>query len=347
MSPISFEPTRYFYTFGPHPPALVVDPGRIITAPTIDSDNRDHRGIPLLPAERPPESGLLEGNPVTGPFFISGAEPGDTLVVKIKTIELTRDDAFGAVQAHLAVLGDDLRFVGPTGLKPPITGRRYDWKLDRDAGVGRLSLPGSRIGAVEIPLHPFLGCIGVAPRWGEVIHTVDAGPHGGNLDCADLSSGAEVHFPVNVPGGLLMFGDAHAAQGDGELAGGALETTAQVTFACDVIKHRPLRWPRIIHDDWLITLASGRPLIDALRIAWSEMILWLQADYGYDRWDALHVLSQVGQVRVCNAVSPSYTVAAKFPRKLCPEPSYQPGTDADLFDVSSYPRRPLPRGCDA
>jgi acetamidase/formamidase len=194
---------------------------------------------------------------------------------------------------------------------------------------------------VEIPLHPFLGCIGVAPRWGESIHTVDAGPHGGNLDCAEICSGAEIHFPVNVPGGLLMFGDAHAAQGDGELAGGALETSAQATFECQLQKGRRLRWPRIVNEHALMTLASGRPLLDVIRIAWTEMILWLEADFGYDRWDALHVLSQVGQVRICNAVSPSYTALVRFPRRLCPEAQFRDGQDADLFNVPSYPPRPF------
>lgn len=339
MSTIQFTPRLYYYTYGAHPPGLHIEPDQVIVAPTIDSDNRDALGIPVPREQRQPGVGLLEGNPVTGPFFVEGAEPGDTLVVHLESIALTRDDAFGAVQSHLAVLGDDMRIAGPTGLKPPITGRRYDWKLDRQRGMARLELPQSRIGDVEIPLHPFLGCIGVAPRWGEFIHTVNAGPHGGNMDCADLCTGAEVHFPVNVPGALLMFGDAHAAQGDGELAGGALETSASVRFRCQVLKHRPLRWPRIINTDSLVTLASGRPLIDTVRIAWSEMILWLESEFGYHRWDALHVLSQVGRVRVCNAVSPSYTVAAKFPRRLCPSAEYRPNTDADLFNVPSYPPR--------
>lgn len=342
MTPTAFEPVCYHYTFGPHAPALTIEPGQQLRAPTIDSDNSDHHGVPIPRAQRPVEPGLLEGNPVTGPFFIIGAEPGDTLIVKLHAVELTRDDAFGAVQSHLAVLGDDLRFIGPTGLKPPIAGRRYDWKLDRIAGLARLKLPDSRIQDIEIPLHPFLGCIGVAPRWGESIHTVDAGPHGGNLDCADVCTGAEIHFPVNVAGGLLMFGDAHAAQGDGELAGGALETSAQATFECRLIKNRKLRWPRILNEQTMITVASGRPLIDAIRIAWTEMILWLESEYGYNRWDALHVLSQTGQVRVCNAVSPSYTAIVRFPRRLCPDPQFRDGCDADLFDVPSYPPRPLP-----
>ena len=338
----AFDPRIFYYTFGAHPPALCIEPGERVETWTVDSDNRDAAGVLLPREQRQAGAGLLEGNPVTGPFAIAGAEPGDTLVVHWESIVLSRDDAFGAVQAHLAVLGDDMRFIGPTGLKPPIEGRRYDWRLDRPRGTARLDLPRSRIGGVEIPTHPFLGCVGVAPRWGESIHTVDAGQHGGNLDCAELRTGAVLHLPVNVPGALLMFGDAHAAQGDGEIAGGALETTARVRFWCEVLKGGGLRWPRLLNDDWLLTLASGRPLIDVLRIAWVEMVLWLEGEYGYDRWDALHVLSQVGQVRVCNAVSPAYTVAAKFPRRYCPEPAANPTIATDLFNVPSYPPRPLP-----
>lgn len=343
MPSLIHHPGIHYYTFGAHPPALCIDPGQVVETRTVDSDNRDAHGRPISRDRRQPGVGLLEGNPVTGPFFVNGAEPGDTLVVHWESVELDRDDAFGSVQAHLAVLGDDLRFVGPTGLKPAIEGRRYDWKLDRTRGTARLELPRSRVGSVEIPTHPFLGCVGVAPRWGEFIHTVDAGAHGGNLDCPEMRSGVAAHFPVHVPGALLMFGDAHAAQGDGELAGGALETSARVRFRCELLKGRELRWPRIVNDECLITLASGRPLMDALRIAWVEMILWLQGEYGYDRWDALHVVSQVGKVQVCNAVSPSYTVAAKFPRRYCPDPTDPPViVDGDLFGVRSYPPRPLP-----
>ena len=105
------------------------------------------------------------------------------------------------MHSHLSALGDDMQFAGPTGLKPPISGRQYHWDLDLESNVGRLALPDSRVGGVEVPLHTFLGCMGVAPRFGESIHTVDAGRHGGNLDCPEVCGGVQVHLPVNVPGG--------------------------------------------------------------------------------------------------------------------------------------------------
>ncbi len=308
----------FYYTYGPHPAAMRIEPGTVVETWTPDSANGDMAGEQLPSSQRQPGEGLLPHNPVTGPFHIEGAEPGDTLVVHLHAVDVNRPDAFGAVQEHLAVLGDDMHFVGPTGLKPPITGRRYEWALDVDAGLARVALPDSRIGEVSIPIHLFLGCIGVAPRWGEHINTVDARNHGGNLDCPEVCTGAQVHLPVNVPGALLMFGDAHAAQGEGEIAGGALETTAGVRFSCEVIKGHELRWPRIINDDWLITVASARPMLDVMRIGWVEMILWLEEEFGYDRWDALHLLSQVGKARPCNAVSPCYTAIVKFPRRYLP-----------------------------
>jgi amidase len=313
-----FEPPVFHYTYGLHPPALEIACGQTVETWTADSSNGTPDGSTLPAGRRQRGQGLLEFNPVTGPFHVAGAEPGDTLVVHLEAVELNRPTAFGAVQPHLAVLGDDPLFVGPTGLKPPIEGRWYDWELDLENGSARVELPGSRIGRVQLPTHPFLGCIGTAPRWGEHINTVDARNHGGNLDCSKVCTGAQVHLPVHVPGALLMFGDAHAAQGDGEVAGGALETTARVRFHCQLRQGQTIRWPRIVTAEHLVTVASGRPLLDVLRIAWVEMVLWLEGQYGYDRWDALYVLSQVGQARPCNVVSPAYTAMVLFPRQYAP-----------------------------
>lgn len=319
-SVIRFEPERFYYTYAAHPPALRLRAGDRVETWTVDSDNGDPDGETIPRERRQPGEGLLEYNGVTGPFHVEGAEPGDTLVVHFEEIALNRPTAFGAVNGHLGLLGDDMTFVGPTGLKPPISGRAYHWKLagpERD--TARIELPGSRIGRVEIPTHPFLGCVGVAPRWGEAIHTVDAGNHGGNLDCAEVRTGVTMHLPVFVPGGLLMFGDAHAAQSDGEVLGGALETSARVRFRVDLLKARPLTWPRLVDPEWIMTVASGRSLHDIVRVAHASMVLWLEEEHGYERWDAFHVLGQVGRTRLCNIVSPRYTVVVKFPRRYLPE----------------------------
>lgn len=140
------------------------------------------------------------------------------------------------------------------------------------------------------------------------------GEYGGNMDCPDVCEGAVLQLPVSVRGGLLVFGDVHAAQGDGELCGVALETSAVLTLKINVIK-KSIGWPRIIDDDWIMVAGSSRPLMEAYKIAHVEMVGLLVAEYGFDKWDALQLLSQVGRVRVANTVDPNYTVVSKFPRR--------------------------------
>jgi amidase len=117
---------------------------------------------------------------------------------------------------------------------------------------------------------------------------------------------------------LFYFGDFHALQGDGEIVGSGLESTADVTLQFELIKGQRIRWPRIENDEYIMVAGSVRPLIDALRIAYVELIDWLVADYGFDKMDAYQVASQAGVVRVANVVDPNYTVIAKFPKRLLP-----------------------------
>lgn len=332
MATFQFDPEIIYYTFGPHPPALTLDPGDSVVTWTVDSDNGDRNGRTLGRDQRQAGEGLLEYNGVTGPFAVRGAQPGDTLVVHLDEVSLNRSNAFGAVHSHLSFLGDDMMFVGPTGLKPPIEGRAFQWAISPDRSSLSVELPNSAMGHVTIPAHPFLGCLGVAPRWGEVRHTVDAGNHGGNLDCPALGSGCTIHLPVFVPGGLLSFGDAHAAQGDGEIVGGALETSADVAFTVDLIHGQSLRWPRLLTEHWIGTLCSARPVQDALRIAAACMVEWLETEWGYDRWEGLHLLGQVGHFQLCNLVSPNYTVLMKFPRKYLIHSPDQSGRSAGEGD---------------
>jgi len=134
----------------------------------------------------------------------------------------------------------------------------------------------------------------------------------------ETKEGAILYLPIWVKGAHLSFGDVHAAQGDGEICGVALETTAQVTLKLEVIKNKTAEWPRMENPAYLMVAGSARPLMDALRIAHLELIKWLVADYGFEKWEALQVLSQVGRMRVGNVVDPNYTIVAKFPKKYLP-----------------------------
>jgi amidase len=205
-------------------------------------------------------------------------------------------------------------------LTDPIPARRFVWRLDRERGVGILDLPNSSSRRIEMPLQPMLGRLAVAPRGEEAFGGLWPGDFGGNMDTPDAREGTTVYLPVFHEGAYFYFGDAHALQGDGEICGSGLETTVDVTFEFDVQKGRAIAWPRMEDDEHIMVAGSVRPLIDAFRIAHVELIEWLVADYGFEKWEAFQVGSQGGTARVANVVDPNYTVVAKFPKKLLPPP---------------------------
>ncbi|MFC1713627.1 acetamidase/formamidase family protein [Candidatus Poribacteria bacterium] len=316
-----YDPTRYYFTFGPHEPALRLKPGDTLTASTLDSGRCGVDGEEASQdvLQTSSETEFYPSNPLTGPFYVEGAELGDTLALHIESIELTRDFASSKFPPGFGVLNIEDRINGPTGLGDPLPEMFFTWKLDRERNIGTLELPRSKATKIDIPLHPFLGCIGVAPRYGEIINALTPAENGGNMDCVETKPGTTICLPVFVKGGLFMFGDVHAAQGDGEICGVGLETTADVTIKVDLIKDYEIKWPRLKDEDHIMVAASTRPLIDAFRIAHTEMVRWLAADYGFDKWEAFQILSQVGTARVGNVVDPRYTVVAKFPRKYLEE----------------------------
>jgi acetamidase/formamidase len=182
-----------------------------------------------------------------------------------------------------------------------------------------LDLPLSKLKKVGVPLHPFIGSIGVAPRFGRMETSLTPGEYGGNMDCVETKAEATIYFPVFMQGGYLVLGDIHAAQGDGELCGVALETTAEVKLHVDVLKNEKIEWPRIEDEEWIMTVGSSRPLMEAYKIAHYEMLKWLVSDYDFDKWEALQLLSQIGRCRIGNVVDPNYTVVAKFQKKYLPK----------------------------
>jgi acetamidase/formamidase len=314
-----FTPQKYYHTYGPNPPALKIKPGDKIVASTVDAGGLDHMGKQITPDMRQssPDTVYSSSNPLTGPFYVDGAEPGDTLIVEIERIKLTRSSAWSRNASNFGGLTEEAP--GRRLLyNEPLPANRYEWSLDRENMTGATTLPGSKYSSPVIPLHPFIGSIGVAPRYGRVEMSLTPGEYGGNMDCPDVCEGATLHLPVNHRGALLVFGDVHAAQGDGELCGVALETSAELTLKIGVLKSS-IEWPRIINSDWVMVAGSSRPLMEAYKIAHVEMVKWLTTDYGYDKWDALQLLSQVGRCRIANTVDPNYTVVAKFPRSYLPE----------------------------
>jgi acetamidase/formamidase len=171
---------------------------------------------------------------------------------------------------------------------------------------------------VKIPLHPFLGCIGVAPANGETRSSVVPAEFGGNMDAPEVSAGNTLYLPVNVAGGLLYFGDGHAAMGDGEIAGTAIEVPMHARMQIDLVKGKSTGWPRFENDREIMTAGIYRPVDDALRIAFTELVAWIHADYGLSALDAYELLSKVGKIHLTEMVDPNYVIVASIEKKYLP-----------------------------
>jgi amidase len=302
QSRITFTPKEGVPTYAVREPVLRIKPGTIVDTKTFSKPGDYYEG------------GAWPGE--VGPFHIEGAESGDTLVVKILKLTPNRDTAVSRYNPGgiSGVAGDSRTRM----LNDPLPARPFTWRLDRQRMVGILDMPNSASKRIEVPLKPMLGRVAVAPAGQEAFGGLWPGDFGGNLDASDIREGVTVYLPVFHPGANFYFGDGHALQGDGEIIGSGLETTMDVTFQFDLIKGKRIRWPRAEDDTHIMVLGSVRPLVDAMRIAYVELIEWLVAEYGFDKMDAFQVVSQVGEVRVANIVDPNYTVVAKFPKKLLP-----------------------------
>lgn len=301
---IRFAPRAGVQTFAVREPVLRVKPGDTVESSTFSQpgDYYEKAGGPW-PGE-------------VGPFYIEGATPNDTLVVKILKVRPNRDTAVSAVNPNgISGVAADNR---TRMLNPPLPAKRYVWTLDRQRGVGILDIPDSASKRIELPLKPMLGRLAVAPRGQEAFGGLWPGDFGGNMDSSDAVEGTTVYLPVFHEGAYFYFGDGHALQGDGEIVGSGLETTMDVTLQFDLIKGRRIAWPRFEDAEYIMVAGSARPLIDAFRIAQVELIDWLVADYGFDRMDAYQIVSQAGVTRVANVVDPNHTVMAKFPKKALP-----------------------------
>ena len=301
---ITFEPTAGVPTFAVREPVLRVKPGTIVDSRTFSKpgDYYEKSGGPW-PGE-------------VGPFYIEGATPDDTLVVRLLRVRPNRDTAVSAVNPNgiSAVAGDSRTRM----LNDPLPARRFEWRLDRARNVGILALPNSQSKSLEMPLKPMLGRLAVAPQGEEAFGGLWPGNFGGNMDSSDAREGTTVYLPIFHPGALFYFGDGPALQGDGEICASGLETTMDVSLQFDLIKGQRIRWPRMEDAEDIMVAGSGRPLVDAFRIAQVELIDWLVGDYGFERMEAYQVVSQGGHSRIANVVDPNYTVMAKFPKKLLP-----------------------------
>ncbi|MCH7782250.1 acetamidase/formamidase family protein [candidate division KSB1 bacterium] len=259
------------------------------------------------------EGGAWPGE--VGPIYIEGATPNDQLVIKIIKIRPNRQYGPARINPDFGGLTSDVRM---RLLNPKSPDERFLWRLDHDKNTGTLDLPRSRMGRIEVPLAPMLGRVAVAPRNEESFPGLWPGDFGGNMDAPEIREGVTVYLPIFHDGALFYFGDGHALQGEGEIAGTGLEATMDVEVQFDLIKNKPIDWPRIEDDDYIMVVGSARPLIDAFRLAHVELVEWMVDDYGFDKWEAYQVLAQLATSTVANIVDPLYTVVAKYPKAFLP-----------------------------
>ncbi len=297
-----FKPTKGYDTYAVREPVLRIKPGDILETNTLYSDFFTEK------------DGLWPGE--VGPIYVEGATPEDTLVIKIIKIHPNistgrsgTSEIYGSLTAtHTTPM-----------LHDPVPARMFIWKIDAQKMSATLDLPNSRMRQVQVELVPMLGRLATAPPGDQAIPGGVPYNFGGNMDTSDAREGAIVYLPIFHDGAYFYFGDVHALQGDGEITGSGIETSADVTLEIDLIKNKKIDWPRLENDKFIMIAGSVRPLMDAFRIAHVEMVKWLESDYGFDRWEALQLLSQVGSARVANVVDPNYTIVAKFPKKYLPD----------------------------
>nr|MBA3430129.1 acetamidase/formamidase family protein [Actinomycetota bacterium] len=290
----------YSYVFNPYrEPIATVQPGDEVIIHCNDAFESRIQSRDDIPSRALADAKFL--NPQTGPVYVNGARPGDTLAVKIKEIQLGRDFA---VSCLIPYFGGLTSTIFTRTLQEPLPERVWVW------GVRGDKLANEELG-VEVPLEPFMGTLAVAPDL-EAITALSPGPFGGNMDVPDVKPGNTVYLPVWNEGALFYTGDTHANQGQGELCGVGLEITSKVTVEFDVIKDNRIEWPRIESPERIMTVGSSRPMEDAARIANTELVLWMEDEYSFDRWDAYQLLTQAGGLYVGNMVDTTYSLVASI-----------------------------------
>jgi amidase len=312
---VRYDPQVVYYTYcHSHPPAM-----RIASGDTVITKTRDASNDAFKPTDKTLAAGNLDlsrVNPQTGPFYVEGAEPGDTLKVTLNRISLNREWGWGGAIPYFGALAPEYKTMMVT---PPVTDTLYVWRFDRNRNVAVLDMPKSKIAKSEVPIRPFFGTIGTAPYGKECISSLVPGTHGANMDFNEVVQGVTMYFPVFERGALFMLGDGHAAQGDGEIMGAAIETSFDVEFTVEVIKNKKIAWPRLENDRFIMSIGSTRPLIDALRLACADLIDWMATDYGFDKMDAYQLLGQAAQIEIANVVDPQYSVACQLEKKYLPK----------------------------
>jgi amidase len=315
------------YTFGGREPVCHVSPGTVIELYTEDCFGGRVQSVDDLPSHVCEFPYL---NPVTGPFHVDGAEPGDTLAIHFVDIQPARDWAVSTTYPHFGALTGTHT---TATLHPPLDEVVWWYEVDRAAGVVRYR---ARRGdyTVELPLDPMHGTVGVAPAAFEARMTITPDAHGGNMDSPEMRAGVTAYFGVNVPGALFALGDGHCRQGHGEVCGTGVEAAMNTTVVVDVVKGVATPWPRLESDVALMSTGSARPLEDAYRISQHDLVTWTAGLLGLDELDAYQLISQAGEAPVGNVCDPNYTMLAKVDKRFLGGPQAYEDVHARLRAVA-------------
>lgn len=279
-----FTPTVFYRQFSPsNKPVLTISPGDTVHTTTVDAGGTDEKGI----------TRVLGGNPETGPFFIESAMPGDVLAVHLTRLRLNRDWAIS--DDNIVPRGLD----GDLAVKMKDAGKTIRWHLDLARGVASPEKPSEHLANYSVPLKPMLGCVATSPQPSQAPPgTGDSGRFGGNMDFNENVEGSTIYLPVSVPGAMLYLGDGHAAQGDGELTGNALETSMDVEFTVELLTGTRFGGVRVETPTHIIAMGLAGSLDEAFSSATSNMAHWLEQDYALTPSEIAQVLGTAAEYRV-------------------------------------------------
>jgi len=320
---ITYRPAteELHYTFAARPPVATVKPGDVVEVWTQDCFGGLVRTEQDLPSQ---VCDLSKVNPVSGPFHVQGAEPGDTLALHFLSIVPSNDWGVSSTFPHFGALTSTHE---TATLQPPLEERVWRYEIKENEVI----YAGNGV-QWRLPMDPMHGTVGLAPGGGQAITSLTSGPHGGNLDTPEIRAGVTLYLGVNVEGALFGLGDGHARQGEGEACGVGVECAMTTTVAVELIKGVATPWPRIETDEALMSIGAVRPLEDAYRISHVDMTRWVQELTGFGELDAYQFLSQAGTARIGNVCDPAYTVLARLEKSLLPggAPSVYGGVHARL-----------------
>jgi acetamidase/formamidase len=315
----------YAWTFGGAKPVLTVKPGTMMRIWTDDAfcGRIQQRGQRKPEAVQP-----VLFNPQSGPFYVAGAEPGDTLALHFLSIEPARDWGVSTTAAYFGALTSTAETVT---LQPPLPELVWTYDVDLTRRLLQFAALDSEC-TFEWPLDPMLGTVGLAPALSEVRSSLVPGPFGGNLDVPAMRAGTTCYLGVNVPGALFSVGDGHYRQGEGETCGTAVEGAMESVVMVELIKNVLTPWPRLEDDANVMSIGCARPLDDAFRIAQADLVHWMSAELGLSVMDAYQVVSQTCETSVASVVNPTYTIVAKVPKAWVPSLKPYGGIRSHLVD---------------